>query len=147
MSKNTEIQVYELGYLLLPSIAEENLGEVVKKLKDIVVEVGGKELDGEEPFKQDLVYTMSKTIGASKYVTNDAYLGWFKFEIEPSKVSLINSKIEKIDEVLRSLLIKAPRETFFTFAKAKEAIAEKAAALEALEDEVEPEVVKEPMVE
>ncbi|MSR87730.1 MAG: hypothetical protein EXS69_00995 [Candidatus Zambryskibacteria bacterium] len=141
------MQIYELGYLILPSIPENELPSVVSKIKTLIADAGGKEIDGEEPFKYELAYTMSKTIGASRYVIDDAYIGWTKFELEPVQAVAIKSEIDKIDEVLRSLLVKVPRETGFTFAKAKALIAEKSATLEALEREKEKaEVIKEPVV-
>src|SRR3989344_4624619 len=120
------MQVYELGYLILPSIAEDALSGVIDKIRALINEVGGKELDGEAPFKYPLAYSMSKTIGASRYVLSDAYLGWIKFDLPANSgagvehpVETIKKGVEKIEEILRFLLIKAPRETFFTFAKAR----------------------------
>jgi ribosomal protein S6 len=121
------MQVYEVGYLILPSLAEEKLSTVVEKIKAAFERAGGKELDGEAPFLQDLAYTMSKTVGASRYVVNEAYLGWVKFELEPSKALEVKAELEKIDELLRFLLIKAPKETSFSFAKAQALLAEKEA--------------------
>jgi len=114
--------VYEIGYLILPSIPEDKLVDVVALIRKVITKEGGVEIDAEAPIKQDLAYPMSKTIGASRYVLSDAYLGWIKFEAEPLKVLIIKSEIEKIAEVLRFLLIKAPRETTFTFAGAKAAV-------------------------
>src|SRR3990167_11141973 len=119
------MQVYELGYLILPSIAEDALSGVVDTIRALVNEAGGKEIDAEAPFKQPLAYSMSKTIGASRYVLSDAYLGWIKFEVEPSKISAIKTGMEKIGEILLFLLVKVPRETTFTFAKARAMVEEK----------------------
>lgn len=149
MTENTEAKeaqtVYELCYLVLPSIAEEDLSKVVDSLKAIVTKAGGAEIDGEEPIKQDLAYTMTKTVGASRYVVNEAYVGWIKFESVSDKVNDIKSAVEKMDEVLRFLIVKAPRETTFTFAEAIKAMEAKNAP------EVEEEVVagpaEEPVVE
>ena len=126
------MEVYELGYLILPSIPKGELSLVVDKLKAIVAKVDGKEIEGEEPFKYPLAYTMSKTIGASRYVVNDAYLGWMKFELDPSQTLEVKMAVEHIEEVLRSLIIKVPRETTFTFAKAEALLAEKKAREAAL---------------
>ena len=123
------LTVYELGYLILPSIPEDKVSLVLDLIKKVITKEGGRELDAEAPFKQDLAYSMSKTIGASRYVLFDAYLGWIKFEVEPEKISLIKDGVEKIGEVLRFLLIKAPRETTFTFAKAAKIATEKKAEL------------------
>lgn len=116
-----EAQVYEVGYLVLPSIPEEKLPEVVSTIESAITKNGGKTLDGEAPFKRNLAYAISKTIGASKYVVNDAYVGWLKFETSPDKVEKIKSALEKVEQIIRFLLIKAPRESVFTFAKAREA--------------------------
>jgi ribosomal protein S6 len=126
-NSNSEFQAYEIGYLVLPSIAEDKLSAVVDKIKAIVARAGGKELDGEAPFMLDLAYTMSKTVGASRYVANEAYLGGLKFDLEPSKALEVKAAVEKIDEILRLLLIKVPREATFSFAKAQALLAEKEA--------------------
>ena len=120
-----EPTVYEIGYLILPSIPEDKLSHVTSSIRKVITKEGGTEIDAEEPFKESLAYPMSKTIGASRYVLSDAYLGWIKFEIDKTKVPAIKVGVEKIEEVLRLLLIKAPRETAFTLAKARAAFEEK----------------------
>ena len=117
--------VYELGFLILPSIPEDKVSGIVDSIRKVITKEGGTEIDAEEPFKQDLAYSMSKTIGASHYVLTDAYLGWIKFEIERASVLIVKAGVEKIEEILRFLLVKAPRETTFTFAKARAAVEEK----------------------
>ena len=121
------MQVYELGYLILPSIPEDGIPSVTAKIKALIEKVGAKEIDGEEPMKTDLAYSMTKTVGASRYVVNDAYIGWTKFELDPSEALNLKASIEKVDEVLRFLLIKAPKESNFTFAKARALMEEKKA--------------------
>ncbi len=116
--------VYELGYLILPSIPEESLPEVVTRLKNVFIKADGTEIASEDPFKLDLAYSMSKAVGSRKYVVQDAYLGWMKFELEPEVIIAVNDEVKKVEEVLRFLLIKAPRETTFTFEAARKAIEE-----------------------
>lgn len=135
-----ELQVYELGYLVLPSMAEDKLSDTVSMFRKIITDQDGILLDSEEPFLRDLAYPMSKIVGASKYVVNNAYIGWQKFEAEPSKIGTIKSEIEKIPEILRHLLIKTERETKFTFAMARKAReeAENPEVVEVAEAEVLP---------
>lgn len=140
--------VYELGYLVLPSIAEDDLAKVSGNIKNAIKKAGGTDFDGEEPVKIDLAYTMSKTVGASRYVVNDAYIGWVKFEAEPGSVSGIKSDVEKMGEVLRFLIIKAPRKTTFTFAEAFKSHEGEASEGEAAEGASEPSgSPEEPVVE
>ena len=146
---NNEVKVYEIGYLVLPSIPEENLSDVVDKIKAAVVKAGGQTLDGEVPFKQELSYTMTKVVGASRYVVSEAYIGWLKFELEGGKAPLVKEALDKIDELLRYLLIKAPRESAFTFEKARQAAIEKMAKENAASEDSEEvsETPSEPVVE
>ena len=115
------MQVYELGYLILPSVPEENLPALVAKIKDILGKVSKAILDSEDPTKIELAYSMRKTVGSSSYVVNDAYLGWIKFEVNPEDISGLESNFRKTEEILRALIMKTSRETRFTFAKAREA--------------------------
>lgn len=135
------MQTYEIGYLVLPSIPENELSAITDGIKAVIEKAGGTVLDGEEPFMYDLSYTMTKTIGASRYVVSEAYLGWLKFESGPGEAVAAKAGLEKIDELLRFLLIKTPRETTFTFAKAREALEEKKSVEEPESTPVEEVVV------
>ncbi len=140
-----ETNVYEVGYLVLPSVTEENLPKVVSNISSIIKKAGAEELDSEAPMLEELAYSMSKTIGARKYVVDEAYIGWMKFEAESSQVEGIKLAVDKIEEVLRTLLIKVPRETTFTFAQAREAREAREEALnnpvqEVMEEALAPEV-------
>ena len=112
-----ENTVYEIGYLVLPSIPEDSLSGVVSSIQEVVKGAGGVEVDGESPIKKNLAYEMSKTVGSSKYVVKEAYVGWIKFETTPEAIGEVKLALEKIEELLRFIIVKAPRETFFTFAK------------------------------
>ncbi len=122
-----ELEIYEIGYSILTSVSEDKLDDVVTKIKKAVTDVGGAPLDSEAPFQQELAYPMSKTVGARKYVAEEAYIGWMKFECAPENTPTIKTSLDKIEEVLRFLLIKATRETLFTYEGARLAIAEKEA--------------------
>jgi len=137
-SEAGELTVYELGFLVLPSIPEEKLSSVVDAIRKVISTAGGTEIDAETPIKKALAYSMSKTIGASRYVVSDAYLGWIKFEVDKAKVPIIKASVEKMEEILRFLLIKAPRETTFTFAKARTAMAVETTMPEDAEAEITP---------
>ena len=152
-----ESQVYELAYLILPSIPEEDLPQVVAKIQKTIEKAGGERIDSEEPFLRELTYEMSKTVGASRYVVKNAYLGWIKFdlplpvEVEKHPIEAIKGEIEKMAEVLRFLLVKASRETKFTFASTRvikiepeESLVEDDVAGEVVLGEEIPEPVEEP---
>jgi ribosomal protein S6 len=137
----TERTVYEIGYLVLPSIPEDSLDPLASTINKSFEKLGGERLDGEAPFMIDLAYEMSKTVGARKYVVREAYLGWVKFELEADKIEEVKKEIEAMPEILRILVIKAPRETTFTFEAARQALREaeeaKNAPVEPIEGEPE----------
>lgn len=137
-TQDKERTVYEIGYLVLPSIPEDSLDSVVAKITNAFEGEGGVRIDGESPIMNSLSYEMSKQVGARKYVVREAYLGWVKFELEPSKIETVKSSLDKMEEVLRFLIVKAPRKSTFTFAEARA----KKAALEAPQEEVEVEAEK-----
>jgi ribosomal protein S6 len=137
MEEMNEKQVYELGYLVLPSIAEDQVPAVEDAVKKAILAAGGAELASESPEHIDLAYSMTKVVGASRYVVSDAYIGWVKFEAEPSQMPALNEKVMRMDEIVRSLLIKAPRETDFTFAKARQALLEREEAMAQAKAEAE----------
>ncbi len=114
-----EANVYEIGYLVLPSVPAEHLPQVLSNPVSIIEKGGGKPLDGEDPALEPLAYSMSKTVGARKYIVDEAYVGWMKFESRPDALETVREGVDKAEEILRYLLIKAPRETTFTFAKAR----------------------------
>jgi len=124
-SAKGELSVYEICYLILPSIPEDKVSLVTDSIRKVITKEGDTEIDSEAPFKQSLAYSMSKTIGASRYVLDDAYIGWVKFEVDKSKAQAIRADIEKIDEVLRFLMVKVPRETTVTFARARALVEDK----------------------
>jgi len=130
-----ENQVYELGYLVLPSIPEDGLSDVVTRIKKVIKSAGASELDSEDPVHLDLAYTMSKVVSARKYIADEAYIGWIKFECEPVIAPTVKTEVDKFEEILRTLLIKAPKETTFTFAEARKAAMEAQAAQEESEAE------------
>jgi ribosomal protein S6 len=144
--RQEELTVYELAYLVLPSIPEDGLPQVVAKLKEIIKNGGGSEIASEEPFMHPLAYAMTRVIGASKYVVEEAYIGWIKFETTSDEIEKIKSETEKISELLRFLIVKVPRESNFTFAAAREAARLKALPPEA-EEEVVAEVAEEPVAD
>ncbi|MEK7186986.1 MAG: 30S ribosomal protein S6 [Patescibacteria group bacterium] len=141
-----ESQVYELAYLILPSIPEENLPQVVANIQEVIEKEGGKKIDSENPFLRELTYEMSKVVGASRYVVKNAYIGWIKFDLPTQKedekhpIETIKEKVEKTAEVLRFLLVKVSRETKFTFASTR------AAKIELEERPAGGDIIEEPVL-
>lgn len=108
-------QVYELGYHIVSTVAEENLPKEVETLKAIVLKDGGSLVSEGEPKLINLAYSMTKSVADTKKKFNTAYFGWIKFETKSELMPMIKKAVDANDHVLRYLLIKTVREnTMYT---------------------------------
>lgn len=105
-----EGRIYEVGYLLVPNIPEENISVNYGNLRDFIVSLGGELISDEMPKMTQLAYTMDKVIQNKHHRFDVAYFGWIKFEIDPSKVSDIKKKLDMDTEIIRFLILKTIRE-------------------------------------
>jgi ribosomal protein S6 len=103
-------QVYELGYHIVSTVAEENLPKEVESLKAIVLQDGGSLVSEGEPKLINLAYSMTKSVADVKKTFNTAYFGWLKFETKSELMPSIKKAVDANPNVLRYLLIKTVRE-------------------------------------
>lgn len=102
--------VYEVGYHMVPTIAEENLGEEVTILKDMLAENGANFISDEYPRLMELAYEMTRSIANKKQKFTTGYFGWVKFECTPEEAKTIKELLDKNEKLVRYLLIKTVRE-------------------------------------
>lgn len=108
-------QVYELGYHIVSTVAEENLPKEVETLKAIVLKDGGSLISEGEPKLINLAYSMTKSVADIKKKFNTAYFGWLKFETKSELIPMIKKAVDANPNILRYLLIKTVREnTLYT---------------------------------
>lgn len=108
-------QIYELGYHVLPSVAEEDLSKEVAQIHSLISEFGGTIISEGLPLMQQLAYEITKRIEIKNVKFTKAYFGWVKFEIDREKVVGLESKIKMLQNILRFILIKTVREnTMYT---------------------------------
>ncbi|MES2315474.1 MAG: 30S ribosomal protein S6 [Patescibacteria group bacterium] len=108
--KDSDKRVYELGYLLVPTIASENVPASYSSLKDLVVSFGGEVIADEIPKNIQLAYTITKVVTNVRTKYNSAYFGWIKFFMDPEKVLELKKKVDLSPEVMRFLLLKTVKE-------------------------------------
>ncbi|MDO8648149.1 MAG: 30S ribosomal protein S6 [Candidatus Peregrinibacteria bacterium] len=102
--------IYEVGYLILPTVTEEELPREVTALKDVLEKEKAAPIAEEFPRFKPLAYPIHKRI-AGVYVTfSNAYFGWVKFESTPDAIKKIENALKQAEKVLRFLLIKTVRE-------------------------------------
>jgi ribosomal protein S6 len=115
LEKEGGIQVYELGYHIVSTVAEENVAKEVETLKASILKDGGSLITEGEPKLINLAYPMTKSVADAKKKFTSAYFGWIKFETKSELMPMIKKAVDANPNVLRYLLIKTVREnTMFT---------------------------------
>ncbi len=111
VAKNNEEKIYEIGYHLISSIAEENVAKEIEKIKEYLSKEKATIISEEDAVLRPLAYSIKKGFGGVYKTYDKAYFGFIKFELpEESQIEEINKKMKANDNVLRFLLIKTVRE-------------------------------------
>jgi len=105
-SKST---IYEVGYIMVPSIPDENLGGEVTALKDSLAGLGATFISDEYPKMLELAYEMARSINNKKQKFSYGYFGWVKFECSTINARLIKDLLDKNEKLVRYLMIKTIR--------------------------------------
>lgn len=127
-NEHTEPRIYELGYHLVPTIAEEDLAAASKAVRGMVERISKEIIAEENPVFIDLAYTIVKTVDHKNKGFDNAYFGWIKFEGEPAGIAELEEGLKKDLNVLRYLIVKTLREDTFiakTFTAVKAKVREK----------------------
>ena len=103
-------RVYELGYLLVPTIKEEDVPGIFGNLKELITTEGGVAISDEMPKTTTLAYTMRKVVSNISSKFNTAYFGWIKFTMDTSKVLELKKKLDLDPNIIRFLILKTVRE-------------------------------------
>lgn len=109
--KESRMGVYEVGYIMVPTIAEENLGAEVGDFKDSLTKMGATFISDEYPKMIELAYEMSRSIDNKKQKFSYGYFGWVKFECSTIEAKVIKDMLDKNEKLVRYLLIKTVRES------------------------------------
>jgi ribosomal protein S6 len=109
-TEDSQTNVYELGLLLVPTIAEENVASEVQSIKGLMEKYEGSFISEDFPKLQPLAYTMIKPIGSKRHRHDKGYFGWVKYEIPTEAITEIKRALDKNENILRYLLIETVRE-------------------------------------
>jgi ribosomal protein S6 len=106
-----EGRIYELGYLLVPTIEEKDTALEVGNIKGLIDNTGAVTISEEFPKLIDLAYEMSRVIENKNNYFTTGYFGWVKFEVDPAKIAEIDAVLKRNEKVIRYMLIKTVRES------------------------------------
>jgi len=92
---------YELNYLILPDLSEEELNAFQEKVSSWIREEKGVLAEVNKPGKKILAYPIKKMM--------QAYLGSISFQLNPDGISNIEKKLKGEGKIIRYLiLVKKP---------------------------------------
>jgi ribosomal protein S6 len=113
------LTIYEVSYLLLPSLALEQVPAKVAVLKAKLTSAGGQVISDENPILIDLAYPMTKVVGTTRHKCTMGYFGWVKFETTKEGIGGVMKSLDMDNEILRYLIIKTVRENTLLSGKMK----------------------------
>ena len=113
-TKDERLSVYEISYLIVPTITEEEAISQARKIEEMTTAMGAFIITSEVPHMQDLAYTMRvKNVSGTYEKYNAAYFGWFKFELASSKITGLKESIEIMPSVIRMMVISTVKENTY----------------------------------
>ncbi|MFZ2621451.1 MAG: 30S ribosomal protein S6 [Minisyncoccia bacterium] len=136
------LAVYEVSYLLLPSLAQEQAPLKAVVLKETLTSLGGAVISDEDPVLIDLAYPMLKVVTTVRHKVNTGYFGWIKFEITPQGIEKIKKTLDADANIVRYIIIRTVRENTLLNGKMKFQKEEKVRKVDDIVDNI-PEVSKE----
>lgn len=111
VAKNSEEKIYEVGYHIVSSMAEEQIPAQVEKIKGYLAKEKAIIISEEMPKLRPLAYKIKKAYGGTYKTFDKAYFGFIKFEMpEGGDIKNIDSSMKNDESILRYLVIKTVRE-------------------------------------
>jgi ribosomal protein S6 len=102
--------VYELGYHLIPTLAEEDVPEAVSKIMAFLKAENAAFVGERFPAKISLAYPIAKRINGKRNNFESAYFGWVAFEIPREASAKLKALLDQHPSVLRYLIVRTDRE-------------------------------------
>ena len=116
----TDSKVYEISYLLVPSIPTEKVVGEVSAIAAILEKYSAVIIAEEAPSLTSLAYEMDKSSGGGTHKRfTEGYFGWIKFYCSPSVTEEIRKSFDQNPNILRTLLISTLREKTYLGKRAK----------------------------
>ncbi|OGI67390.1 hypothetical protein A3A05_00865 [Candidatus Nomurabacteria bacterium RIFCSPLOWO2_01_FULL_41_12] len=109
-NNGSDKKVYELGYLLVSTIGQEDVPVNYGNLKELVSSFGGEIIADEVPKMINLAYSMRKVISNVRHKFNTAYFGWTKFFMVPGQALELKKHLDLDQNFIRFLILKTVKE-------------------------------------
>ncbi len=125
MTKEEDVlEVYELGFHLIPTIREEEVGKEFENINKVLNKFKAEIISSEAPKRARLSYTMVKKTQSGNEKYDHAFFAWIKFVTSTENISKIKEIVDENERILRYILIKTERESSKTKTASKEEVSE-----------------------
>lgn len=109
-SSDVTLRIYEAGYLILPTVAEDQVESVVADIRSFIEKAGGSFIAEGAPVSTKLAYTMYVNNAGKQTAYDRAWFGWLKFEVDGATAHALTDMLLKHASILRSLIFRTVRE-------------------------------------
>lgn len=99
------MKLYEITYIALPDLSEEEIKSINEKIKDLIVKESGAITQESIPQKMSLGYSLNGK--------NEGILNVFSFTIDPEKISIIENSLKEENKIIRFAILKKKIEATF----------------------------------
>lgn len=103
-------RIYEVGYHILPSVAEENVEKVVGEIRAVIEKAGGSFIAEGAPVLTKLAYDMNSREGDKWAAQDRGYFGWIKFEAVVGAAQTLEEALKAHKSILRHIVFRTVRE-------------------------------------
>lgn len=103
-------RVYEISYILVPTITEDVATEKINSLKKSIADLGASFISEEAPYMRDLAYEMLRVIKNVNNRFDTGFFGWIKFELDPASLAKVEKMFKLDEDVIRYIAVKAERD-------------------------------------
>ena len=102
---NENTDIYEVGFLLAPTITEDQTTAIVNDMHEQITDAGGDIVASQSPEMRDLSYEIEvKDEGEKRQYTRGQF-GWVQFKLKPEQVDDVEKIFITSDDVIRHLLV------------------------------------------
>lgn len=110
LEEDAVTRIYEVGYLVLPTVEEGNLDGVVGEIRSFIEKAKGSFIAEGAPVSMKLAYPMYVNNGGKRTQYDRAYFGWIKFEVDGATALTLRDMLRNNASILRSIIFKTVRE-------------------------------------
>jgi ribosomal protein S6 len=103
-------RIYEVGYHIIPTVAEDQVEKIVGDIRAAIEKAGGSFIAEGAPALTRLAYEMDAREGEKNIGHERAYFGWLKFEAPVAAAQVLDTALQQNQQILRHIVFQTVRE-------------------------------------